>query len=100
MKIYNYGVPITDEFTLLLPHVVKVLTVQMHKGKPYVFIAVLEDTPARQMKFTLIPTGRDMPDIYGSYVGTFQINDGDQVFHLFHDWQSDCREVPELEAAE
>lgn len=70
--------------TVEMPKGAKVLTVQTQDNKP--FIWALVDANAREFeerKFVPYGTGHLLPDEPGTYIGTFQLNGGSLVFHLF-----------------
>ncbi len=83
MVIYKY--PITPEFTLELPCNYKILDVQVQKGSPVLW--VLQDNKKVVLephKFVCIPTGHPIDNVTGwKYIGTFQVDGGSLVFHLF-----------------
>jgi hypothetical protein len=82
--IWKKVIPVQDSFSLDLPVDAEVLTVQTQHGIPCVWF-LCEDTPhATRRFFELRGTGHECGGIYSTqYVGTFQLESGRLVFHLF-----------------
>ena len=86
MKIFKYPIPIEDYFELELPTGSKILTVQTQYNQPCIWCLVYPDiVPIEKRKFRLVGTGHLMEEGLVSliYIGTFQLNDGILIFHLF-----------------
>lgn len=84
LTVFKYPLPIDDIVTIGLPEGAQVLTVQVQKGEPYIW--VLEDTvqPLRPRHFRVARTGHPLqPGFALRYIGTFQMDGGAWVFHLF-----------------
>lgn len=83
-KIFKYPIPIQDHFAVQMPIGAKVLCVQVQHGNPYIWVIVDERMPITPYQFRLRGTGHNCTDCDESrYVGTFQLNDGYLIFHLF-----------------
>lgn len=80
--VYKYPVQ-PGKFTLHLPRTHEVLSVQVQHGDPFVWVLVDTDAPHVPCSFLVVPTGGDMGSTYWDYVGTFQLEGGALVFHLF-----------------
>lgn len=65
----------------------RILTAQVQGGRPYVWVEMdLDDLPVITT-VTVIGTGRMMPENAAArlwYVGTFQMQDGTYVGHVYH----------------
>jgi len=97
--VYKYPVELTDEFSVTLPRVSHILTVQVQDGKPFMWIKhTLNTTKIVQRRFRLAGTGHPIDEpkspngqMTGSlsgpahwwYIGSFQLEGGRLVFHLF-----------------
>jgi hypothetical protein len=89
--VYKYQVPIEDVFVLSMPVGAVVLTVQTQRlgqgglAKDVAFIWALVDpvAPNQPRKFRLAGTGHPITEEIDSYIGTFQLQEGRLVFHLF-----------------
>jgi hypothetical protein len=84
--IYKYAIPAADSFQIDLPQSAKILTVQVQCDGVKIWAVVNPEEPKRTRHFQLVPTG--VPFFDGAttvYVGTFQLQDGALVFHLFED---------------
>lgn len=85
VAVWNYPVPVEDSFSLLMPLGARPLTVQLQRGRPCLWALVNPDEPKVAHHFVLCGTGRERDIPAGSmrHVGTFQLSEGDLVFHLF-----------------
>ena len=86
LTIYKYPVLIKDHFTLELPKEAKILTVQTQRGIPHLWARVDSETTKEKRYFRLAGTGHPLGEDYLkiiNYIGTFQIENGSLVFHLF-----------------
>lgn len=79
--IYKYPFEITDVFTIKMPGHSKILDVKMQNGTPCIWALVDTEEPEIEKTFYLYGTGHKFTK--GEYVGTFQVNGGELVFHLF-----------------
>lgn len=83
-RVFKYEVPITDQFVIDMPEGGEILDVQVQRGVPSIWALVNDSEKVVERKFRLVGTGHpiitECPMIY---VGTFQIEGGNLVFHLF-----------------
>ena len=81
--IWKYGLPIAEHFVLRLPGGATILSVQAQRGNPCMWVEV--DTNAREVTraFCLVGTGHAIPENTTHYCGTFQMESGALVFHLY-----------------
>ncbi len=75
-----------NETRIKLPRSAKVLAVQVQYGNPQVWVeldtAIQGDWETRS--FFVFGTGHQIPDHFqGQYVGTFQLDNGELVFHVY-----------------
>lgn len=83
-SIYKYELSVTDRQILMLPVRAEVLTVQMQRGKPCLWARVNPEHRQKETRIHIFGTGHEMPaDIELEYISTFQMHDGDLVFHVF-----------------
>lgn len=83
--IYKYPLEIIDEQVVLLPAYARILTVQAQHDAPYLLALVNPNLPNEvPVTIRMFGTGHPIEDSDGlEYVGTFQILEGDLVFHVF-----------------
>lgn len=86
--IWKFRLPLQDSFDLHLAEGAEVLSVQMQHGEPQVWVrtpakAILPEYPTPPRRFYLHGTGHEVSDNAGRFIGTFQLNGGALVFHLF-----------------
>jgi hypothetical protein len=85
MRIWKYPLQTVDIQTLQIPYLARLLCVQMQHGTPCLWVLVDEGVTTIPWHFTTYGTGNPMPDSDpGQYVGTYQLLEGDLVFHVFH----------------
>lgn len=84
-SIWKYPVPITGEFTIMMPRGAVPIAVQIQHGAPRLWARVDTDAPLEQHAFRLVGTGHvtNNADLWGTYIGTFQLAPDALVFHLF-----------------
>lgn len=84
MKVWKYPVPIVGDgrVTLSVPGGV-VMSVQMQRGEPCLWMGVDPEMPKQERCFEWVGTGHDVPSHVIQYVGTVQSNGGVFVWHLF-----------------
>lgn len=83
MTIWKYPIPIADSFSLDMPSGAEALAVQVQHGQPCIWAAVDPKAEIIKVKFVLHGTGHHVSDDAGHYIGSFQVDGGNLVFHLF-----------------
>jgi len=90
--IYKYQIEINSIITITMPKGAKILTVQsqliphdlLNQDQVCIWAIVDTDTDKKEIRmFTCYRTGRKHEKIKGTYIGTFQLNNGEFVGHLF-----------------
>ena len=82
--IYKYEVLVDDLFVVKMPRAARLLDVQVQGGTPFVWALVDTDAPLVRRRFALRGTGHPADDLEtAAHVGTFQLQNGALVFHLF-----------------
>jgi hypothetical protein len=82
-RIFKYPIPIADEFILPLTLFAEILTVQMQKSEPQMWVLIDPDEPKYERKFHLYGTGMTITNDSHVYLGSFQMLGGDLIYHLF-----------------
>lgn len=82
--IWKYEV-MPGVFDLNMPAGARVLSVQVQRGKPYIWALCCPDNEIEKRRFCALGTGHACPEDIESarFVGTFQFEDRALVFHLF-----------------
>ena len=82
--IWKFPLPIADRFTLRMPKGAQVLCVQAQRNAPYLWALCYPSALTEDRAFLLADTGhlRDDLEIAGN-IGSFQLDGGQLVFHLF-----------------
>ncbi len=87
MKIFKYEIPIQGSFEIKMPSLSKILSFQVQKNRPVLWVMVDEKNDDRTRYFTIVGTGHEFeyhPDVT-NYIGTIQAEGGMLVWHLFED---------------
>jgi len=75
---------ITSETTVEMPMGAQVLTVQTQHGEPCIWALVDPAAQSETRQNVAFGTGHPVPDdVALAYIGTFQIESGSLVFHVF-----------------
>ena len=81
--IYKYAIE-PGRTEVQMPRDAQVLTVQMQFGNPFMWAKVDPRLKTERRVFDVFCTGHEMPDDPRLiYVGTFQMNNGALVWHVF-----------------
>lgn len=86
--IYKYPIVMSGMQTLSMPGWCKPLCCQLQNGQPYLWVLVDSTYPDAMQTFHVFGTGHPIPEsvVTGcDYVGTFQLNGGALVLHVFHE---------------
>jgi hypothetical protein len=97
--IWKY--PLGDTFpkSIMMPCGAKVLTVQMQGRQLQLWALVDPNQPYEPRRFSVFGTGWES-EISGTYIGTFQLDGGSLVFHVFEEpTEGDALVGPEIERA-
>lgn len=81
--IYKYPVNASSIFTLEMPENAKILCVQTQNNQPCIWALVNTELPNTKRIFEVYATGEKCNIEHQIYIGTFQLNNGSLVFHLF-----------------
>ena len=83
--IFKYAVPMNGNatFNVWMPINSTILCVQTQKNNPQIWAAVNTDAALGERRFCIVGTGHELRYDPVKYIGTFQVNDGTYVFHVF-----------------
>lgn len=83
--VYKYTFQILDDFEILIPTGARILHVDVQRGQPCIWALVDPNAVDEVRKFHLAGTGHPIYDKVFEYrhVGTFMMENGALVFHLF-----------------
>lgn len=84
-KIYKYQLEVKDYFSIVMPKGASILTVQVQQGIPCIWAIVdPEQILMETRNFRIFGTGHPiLVSAKNSYIGTFQLQNGGFVGHLF-----------------
>jgi hypothetical protein len=82
-SIWKYPLQVTDEQVIDAPEGAEALTVQMQSGTPCLWMRVDPASPKMPRKIITHGTGHRVQDTTGRYIGTYQLDGGALVFHVF-----------------
>ena len=79
--IWKFPMPAAS-IRLRMPVGAEILCVQMQHGVPCFWAIVDPEAERENREFFVLGTGQELGEV-GKYLGTFQLQGGDIVFHLF-----------------
>ncbi len=85
-RIFKYNLGLDDVISIDIPIGAEILTVQSQNNSPCLWALVDEDAETERVTFRTFDTGQPIPpdgDFDMIYIGTYQIYEGDGVFHVF-----------------
>ncbi len=82
-SIWKYELSVTDVQVIQMPEGAELLCVQNQRGVPCVWALVETSRPKIMREIHIFGTGRPCDSFKEGYVGTFQLRNGDLVFHVF-----------------
>lgn len=82
--VWKFSIPIVDRFPLLLPVGAQVLHVAAQNKVGCLWVLVDPSQASEHRQFRLYGTGHDIHQD-GIYLGSFFLEGGDLVFHLFEE---------------
>jgi len=85
--IWKYPLEVADEQTIAMPRGAVILGVQAQRGIPCLWAMVETDEPHELRRIYTFGTGEKLgpPPMQGLFSGTYQLNDGDLVLHVFEE---------------
>ena len=81
--IFKYPLEVIDEQTIEMPSGAQILTVQMQRGLLYLWALVPVAAPMMQRRIITHGTEHPVPPTTGEYIGTYQLDGGSLIFHVF-----------------
>ena len=82
-RIWKWPLVIADEQYVQVPSGGKFLAVQTQYGLPQLWALVDDAEPTVRYRINVHGTGHPVSARAEDYVGTFQLSNGDLVFHVF-----------------
>ena len=83
--IWKYRLGAVSVETLAVPLGGGILCVQVQDEYPCLWIRVDPTKAKVERKIMIFGAGHDLPANAGEYIGTFQISNGDYIFHVFEE---------------
>ena len=84
-RVYKYPLPLGDWVSVYMPQGAEPLCVQTQRGSPCLWARITVGAPPVMHHFRIAGTGHDLGSNVGRHIGSFQLNGGDLVFHVFAD---------------
>ncbi len=83
-SIHKYKLTIGDELVVEMPEGARLLDVQVQRGEPCLWALVDTSAPPKKRHLAIRGTGHAADGLESVvYVGTFQLQGGGLIFHLF-----------------
>lgn len=83
MRIWKQILDIVDRQEITVPIGAKFLTVQLQQDHLAIWFECNEANPKQEVVIAIYGTGNPMPHEPGKYIGTFQLDNGELVFHVY-----------------
>ena len=81
--IFKYPLTLSEQ-GIEMPEGAQILTVQVQNNTPYLWALVSPSSPTELKRITVLGTGHSIiEDKFLAYIGTFQLDCGELVFHVF-----------------
>ena len=81
--IYKYTIETVPQQNITMPKKARILDIQVQKDQACIWALVDPTQETEEVLITTIGTGHDIQTNPGKYVGTYQIDNGNLVFHVF-----------------
>ena len=81
--IWKFPLQVIDKQVISMPKDAIVLTVQVQGSQPCLWARLSPDTPSEKRTFLTYGTGHEIESEPGPYIGTYQLEGGQLVFHVF-----------------
>lgn len=81
-SIWKFPLMLDDVVTVEMPRDATVLCVQVQQDVPCLWAVVNPESPKEKRQFRICGTGHKL-DGKVNYIGTFQLHNGELVFHVF-----------------
>ncbi len=85
--IWKYELKIDGMQTLSVPSGFQILDVQVQRDQPCLWIRVDPASEKVDVKINTYGTGHSVQEITERYIGSYQVNNGDLVFHVFEEYE-------------
>lgn len=82
-KVFKYKLQTKDIQEIEMPELSEVLCVQIQNNVPCIWVKVDTKNELKKRFFLVVGTGNPVPDNPSNYIGTYQLLDGDLVYHVF-----------------
>lgn len=96
-KIYKYPLQVEGAQKIMMPSDAEILCVQVQNNQPCIWALVEPTNSLTPYRFYIYGTGQPIKDerSYDAYIGTFQLDNGALVFHVFK--EVDASPLPDYE---
>ena len=81
--IWKFELEVTDIQTVALPKGCFILQVEVQRGTPCLWVECDSEAPKVDRVFAIYGTGHSLPDNPGKYIGSYMLQGGMLVFHLY-----------------
>ena len=82
-RIFKYPIEVLDRQTIMLPTGAVIRASQWQGTQLCLWAEVNDKATPVPRDIAIYGTGHEMPDYPGNYIGTFQMNQGQFVFHAY-----------------
>lgn len=84
MVIWKYPIEVTGIQDIDMPQGAQILSVQIQVMRPVLWVLVNDKDQKFLRRIVTVATGELFPEsLTGRFIGTYQLHDGELVFHVF-----------------
>jgi len=81
--IWKFSLKVVDSQMVEMPRGATLLCVQVQWHVPCLWVQVDSEQPKEKREILTVGTGHLMPEKIGSYLGSYQLENGALIFHVF-----------------
>lgn len=89
--VWKYKLQVSHEQFIAIPEGAVILSVQTLFGEPCLWALVDPEAPEVSRKLITYGTGDSIKEEIGAFIGTYQLNNGFLVFHVFEEFNNDTK---------
>ena len=83
--VYKYELPTSGTVSFSMPRDSEILSLQVQHGTPCIWALVDTESAPCMRWFSVYGTGDEILSSTQKFIGTFQVSEGNLVFHVFED---------------
>jgi len=82
-RVFKFELKLATLQDVMMQEGAIVQSIEVQKGVPYVYALVDPSLPKKPVEFFMFGTGHEVPDGPIQFIDSFQLSDGQLVFHVY-----------------